>query len=118
MYSPCVPPPSIILASQRFLSKITSSVLGAVVRWSLPGVNFADFLELVDGGEGEGAVDSHGSEGIVAERLSSTPLRMCRYAGADGVAFGENTVLSCATRILREAGRGLLLPRATCTRIV
>lgn len=63
------------------------------MRWSLPGINSADFLELVDDGEGEEAGDRHGSEGIVAEGLSSTPLRMCRYAGADGVAFGEKTAL-------------------------
>lgn len=96
-----------VRAGRRILSKITSSVLGAVVRWSLPGINSADFLELVDDGEGEEAGDRHGSEGIVAEGLSSTPLRMCRYAGADGVAFGAHTDTTFLTVIPCASAPGL-----------
>ena len=50
------------------------------MRQSLPEVDPATFLQLVDCGEG--------GEGVLRE-VSSTPLRMCRYAGKGGVAFGE-----------------------------
>ncbi len=54
-----------------------------MVRQSLPEVDLDAFRRLVDGGEGK-------EEGESPRKLSSTPLRMCRYAGgADGVAFGE-----------------------------
>lgn len=54
-----------------------------MVRQSLLEVHPADFLDLVDGGEGN-------EEAQGPRKMSSTPLRMCRYAGgADGVAFGE-----------------------------
>lgn len=58
-------------------------MLQTVVSQSLPEVRPAAFLDLVDGGEGN-------EEAQGPRKMSSTPLRMCRYAGgADGVAFGE-----------------------------
>ena len=54
----------------------------AVVRQSLPEVDPATFLRLVDCGEGGGER---------ARDVASTPLRMCRYAGNGGVAFGETS---------------------------
>lgn len=88
-FFPSARPVDLVCHSQRLLSTITSTVLRAVVRHHLPGVDPAVFLELVDSGEGEGTDDRIGSESSHSRRLSSTPLRMCRYAGADGVAFGE-----------------------------
>lgn len=68
---------------QRALVAIANGVLQTVVRQSLPEVDPVAFHDLVDGGEGK-------EEGESPRKLSSTPLRMCRYAGgADGVAFGE-----------------------------
>lgn len=62
---------------------IANGILQTVVRHSLPEVDPVSFHGLVDGGEGE-------EGGVTHRKLSSTPLRMCRYAGgADGVAFGE-----------------------------
>lgn len=62
---------------------IANGVLRTVVRHSLPEVDPVAFHGLVDCGEGKEAGES-------PRKLSSTPLRMCRYAGgADGVAFGE-----------------------------
>lgn len=59
------------------------------MRWKLRGLDPVDFLELVDDGEGGRQVTTSGGDGFAPGRLSSTPLRMCRYAGKDGVAFGE-----------------------------
>lgn len=65
---------------------IANGVLQTVVRQSLPEVDTVEFHDLVDGGEGGGGEEA----GEGPRKLSSTPLRMCRYAGgADGVAFGE-----------------------------
>lgn len=58
-------------------------MLRTVVRQSLPEVDPSAFLGLVDGGEGR-------EDGQGPRKMSSTPLRVCRYAGGgDGVAFGE-----------------------------
>lgn len=68
---------------QRALVAIAHGVLQTVVRHSLPEVDAEVLHGLVDSGEGKEAGES-------PRKLSSTPLRMCRYAGgADGVAFGE-----------------------------
>lgn len=68
---------------QRTLAAISNGVLQTVVHQSLPEVDPAAFLDLVDDGEG-----NEEAGGVL--KLSYTPLRMCRYAGgADGVAFGE-----------------------------
>lgn len=90
---------------QRALSTISCGVLKAVVRQSLPEVDGAYFMSLVDGGEGGAGTGKWG--------MSSTPLRMCRYAGADGVAFGEISCQRCCAK--HRLGIALYV-RARCER--
>lgn len=83
--APLYPMPLLLVARlQRALSVISCGVLKAVARQSLPEVDGDHFMSLVDDGEGGVGTGKWG--------LSCTPLRMCRYAGDDGVAFGETCV--------------------------
>eukprot|EP00903_Cladosiphon_okamuranus_P012123 g11375.t1 len=90
-----------VVGGRRALVAIANGVLRTVLRRSLPEVDPVAFHDLVDGGEGEEA-------GEGPRKLSSTPLRMCRYAGgADGVAFGAHTDTTFLTVIPCASAPGL-----------
>lgn len=93
------PPPSIIPIEQRALSSLSCGVLRAVVRQTLPEFDPTVYLNLVDDGEG--------GLGIAKQSLSASPLRVCRYAGADGVAFGSHTDTTFLTVIPCTPAPGL-----------
>ncbi|CAM9991354.1 unnamed protein product, partial [Hapterophycus canaliculatus] len=90
-----------VVEGRRALAAISHGVLRTVVRQSLPEVDPSAFLGLVDGGEGR-------EDGRGPRKMSSTPLRMCRYAGGgDGVAFGAHTDTTFLTVIPCASAPGL-----------
>ena len=83
---------------QQALARISFGVLRAVARQTrtLPGIDANAFLDLVDAGEGGGTATAFSQEQV----LSSSPLRLCRYAGSEGgVAFGAHTDTTFLTAI-------------------
>ncbi|CAM9516456.1 unnamed protein product [Scytosiphon promiscuus] len=90
-----------VIEGRRALAAISHGVLRTVVRQSLPEVDPSAFLGLVDGGEGR-------EDGQGPRKMSSTPLRICRYAGGgDGIAFGAHTDTTFLTVIPCASAPGL-----------
>ncbi|CAN0330721.1 unnamed protein product [Ectocarpus sp. 12 AP-2014] len=91
-----------LIEGRRALTAISGGILQAVLRQSLPEIDPAAFLGLVDPGEGRQGV------GGSSPKMSASPLRMCRYAGGgDGVAFGTHTDTTFLTVIPCASAPGL-----------
>ncbi|CAB1107803.1 unnamed protein product [Ectocarpus sp. CCAP 1310/34] len=91
-----------LIEGRRALTAISGGILQAVLRQSLPEIDPASFLGLVDPGEGRQGV------GGSSPKMSASPLRVCRYAGGgDGVAFGTHTDTTFLTVIPCASAPGL-----------
>lgn len=74
---------------QRALSRLSCGILRVVAQQTMSEHDAVAFLKLVDDGVGGGT----------SATLSSSPQRLCRYAGSEGVPFGAHTDTTFLTAI-------------------